>query len=386
MSRQFWEEALAWATASGTAVANTTTETILFPNITIPANYMQDGRVLKLTAYGGYGTTGTPTLQFAIRWGGVSGTVLAQQAANVTTSGVGAGASMTAPWFLEAVIQTRSNGSTGTLYTMGTTTLFTSTLLTAGTVTNYGQVAPLTSGSGGGFTPAAVTVDLTADTALSLTADWGTANAANSSQGHVFTVEALNQEVLMIAICTPARDLVQGTFTCDMVSLVKQNNDVAFLMGFGTYIPILRSQLVQGALDQQATHILFIDSDMRFPPWAIQQLLKADKDVIGANCKQRSQDEWTARKNNKFISSTGKTGIEEVDTLGFGVTLIKASLFNGKLRKIPKPWFAMPYHTRDDKLVGEDVYFCTVAKENGFKIWIDHDLSQEVKHTGSKEF
>lgn len=191
MSRQFWEETLAWATASGTAINTTTTETVLFPNITIPANFMQDGRVLKLTAFGGYGTTGTPTLQFAVRWGGVSGTLLAGQAANVTTSGVGGGASMTAPWQVEVFIQTRSNGATGTLFTMGYSTLSTSTLLTAGTVTNYGQMAPLVSG-GSGTTPVAVTVDLTADTALSLTADWGTSNAANNIQGHMFVVEALN--------------------------------------------------------------------------------------------------------------------------------------------------------------------------------------------------
>ena len=192
MSRQFWSETIAWATASGTSIANTTTETILFPNITIPASYFQDGRVIRITAYGAYGTTATPTLKFALRWGGVAGTVLAAQAANVTTSGVGAGASMTALWKLEAIIQVRINGATGTLFTNGASTLFTNTLLTAGTVTNYGQVAPLVSGSTGGSTPVAVTVDLTADTALSITATWGTANAANSIRGDQYIVEALN--------------------------------------------------------------------------------------------------------------------------------------------------------------------------------------------------
>lgn len=192
MSRQFWSETLTWAVASGTAVANTTTETILFPNITIPANYMQDGRVLRMYAMGSYGTTATPTLKFSIRWGGVAGTQLAAQAANITTSAVGGGASMTAMWYLEAFIQTRSNGSSGTLMTNGVSTLFTSTLLTAGTVANYGQVAPLASGATGGTTPVAVTVDLTADTALSLTATWGTSNAANSIQGLHYTLEALN--------------------------------------------------------------------------------------------------------------------------------------------------------------------------------------------------
>lgn len=192
MSRQSWIETLAAATASGTAVANTTTETILVPNVTIPANYLQDGRALRMRASGGYGTTATPTLTFSIRWGGVSGTVIAKSAAVTTTSAVGGGASMTAPWSLEAIIQTRSNGSSGTLFTMGDVVLCTSTAATAGTVTNYGLPLMIVSGSTGGTTPVAVTVDLTADTALSLTATWGTANSANSIQLHTYWLESLN--------------------------------------------------------------------------------------------------------------------------------------------------------------------------------------------------
>lgn len=192
MSRQFWSETLSWATSSATAIANTTTETILFNDVTIPANYMQDGRCLRLRGFFAYGTTATPTLIFSLRWGGVAGTVLAKQAANITTSGTGGGASMTALGEFEVIIQTRSNGSSGTLMTNGTSTLYTSTLLTAGTVTNYGQVAPIASGSTGGTTPVAVTADLTADKALSITATWGTANAANSVQGLNYTIESLN--------------------------------------------------------------------------------------------------------------------------------------------------------------------------------------------------
>jgi hypothetical protein len=192
MSRQYWSETITWAVASGTAVANTVTETILFPNVTIPANYMQDGRCLRLSGWGGYGTTSTPTLIFSVRWGGVSGTVLAKQAANVTTSGTGGGASMTAMFEFNIFIQTRTNGSSGKLMTNGGTVLYTSTLLTAGTVTNYGQPAPIASGSTGGTTPVEVTADLTADTALSLTVTWGTANSANSIQGHNYTIESMN--------------------------------------------------------------------------------------------------------------------------------------------------------------------------------------------------
>jgi hypothetical protein len=185
MSRQFWQEALWWATASGTAVANSTTETILFSNVTIPANYLQDGRVIRLTAQGGYGTTGTPTLQLRLRWGGVAGTVIAATGAITTPSGAGGGASMTALWNVRLLLQTRSNGSAGTLMVNGELQLFT-------TGTAAGSEYPFASGSTGGTTPVATAVDLTADTALSITAQWGTANAANSIQGHEYVGESLN--------------------------------------------------------------------------------------------------------------------------------------------------------------------------------------------------
>jgi hypothetical protein len=76
--------------------------------------------------------------------------------------------------------------------TNGEVITYTSTAPTAGTVTNYGLPQILASGSTGGTTPVAVTCDLTADTALSFTATWGTANAANSIQGLQYTIEALN--------------------------------------------------------------------------------------------------------------------------------------------------------------------------------------------------
>lgn len=177
MSRQFWGETLAWSTADGTAVANTTTETIIFPNITIPANYLQDGRILRIRAFGKLSTTGTPTITFAIRWGGVSGTVVATTEAITCASG----AANTA-WALEAYIQTRSNGSTGTVFVMGEATVN----LTASTNTSG------VFGVSGFDAPAAVTVDLTADTALSVTADWSAASASNTLTGHIYTIEAMN--------------------------------------------------------------------------------------------------------------------------------------------------------------------------------------------------
>ena len=194
MSRQFWSETVAWATASGTAVANTSSETILVPNTTIPANFLQDGRALRIRAFGSYGTNSTPSCVISLRWNGVAGTILGKTGLNVLTSGVGGGASMTAQWSFEAIIQTRLNGATGTLWTMGEMIWYTSTLGTAGTVTQYGMPTVLVSGATGapGTAAAVSTVDLTADTALSFTALWSALNAANSIKCDIFTIEALN--------------------------------------------------------------------------------------------------------------------------------------------------------------------------------------------------
>jgi hypothetical protein len=177
MSRQFWKESLAWATADGTAVANTTTETIVFPNITIPANYMSDGRILVLESFGRLSTTLTPTITFRLRWGGVAGTLLATTEAITNGSGV-----TNVNWMLWAMIQTRVNGASGSLFVMGECVVHTSA---TAVVSNIFGVS--------GFdAPAAVTVDLTVDTALSLTAQWSAASASNTLTGHLYKLSSEN--------------------------------------------------------------------------------------------------------------------------------------------------------------------------------------------------
>lgn len=184
-SRQFWTESLAWSTADGTAVANTTTETIVFPDVTIPANYMQDGRQLEQWAFGKYSTTGTPTMRFRTRWGGVAGTVLSDSGTVTSGSGV-----TNAIWFVYLRSTTRANGSSGSVFTMGFATIGSATASTVGSATGAPAIAMMS--SAGITVPAAVTVDLTAATALSLTITWGTASASNTITGNNYYLDSPN--------------------------------------------------------------------------------------------------------------------------------------------------------------------------------------------------
>ena len=72
-------------------------------------------------------------------------------------------------------------------------------------------------------------------------------------------------------------------------------------------------------------------------------------------------------------------GLEQVDSVGCGVMLVRLSVFDA----LPQPWFSTPYNGREH--IGEDLYFCQQARAVGFDVWIDHDLSQRVRHTGTVE-
>jgi hypothetical protein len=190
VSRQYWTEQLAWATSSGTAVANTTTETIIFPNVTIPANYMQDGRTLKPWAQGQHSTlgSGTVTLTFRLAWGNGAagaGTTICKTGAIVQVISLTA-----AYWELEVIVQTRTNGSAGTGMGNGTVRVFGATVPTIGSATGAPAVSPMT--NGGQITPATFTGDFTADTALSLTVTHGAASASNTLTGLNYLLVSMN--------------------------------------------------------------------------------------------------------------------------------------------------------------------------------------------------
>lgn len=187
MSRQSWVELIAFGTIDGTAVANSTTETIIQPNITIPGNYMQDGRKLRLRVSGKYSTLGSGTVShvFRCRWGGVGGTMLAQ------TGTITLLVSMTnAYWEFSLELQVRTNGASGSIFGDGMCQVFGGTAPTIGSATGAPALAPMT--SGGQTAPAAVTVDLTSDQALAVTIQHGAASASNTAQGLGYTLESMN--------------------------------------------------------------------------------------------------------------------------------------------------------------------------------------------------
>ena len=197
-----------------------------------------------------------------------------------------------------------------------------------------------------------------------------------------------------IAVCTPARDMVHTMYSYDLVNMVayhtiNTNDAVSLKISQGTLIANQRAELSLDAMAEGCTHILFIDSDMRFPQDMIERLLKHDLDIVATNCARRRMPTGPTAQLYKengerelVWTMPESTGLQEVGSVGMGVMLIKREVFEA----LAEPWFETPWRVDKRGYIGEDVFFCQKAAAAGFKIWIDHDVSKEIGHIGTFEF
>jgi hypothetical protein len=156
----------------------------------------------------------------------------------------------------------------------------------------------------------------------------------------------------------------------------------------GTLIFNQRERLAEEAIKDGADAILWVDSDMRFPKDALEILLSRDLPIVGVNATTRrfpvvptALDIDPETKDLVKVNSKGKTGLEQVMGVGFGMVLIKKEVFEAT----QKPWF---WFEQTDKggTIGEDIYFCAKAYDAGYQTVIDHDLSMHIRHIGTYEY
>lgn len=172
--RQYWNAPLApLHTTDGTAYASSTTITDVspLPPIVIPANLLEVGSLLRMSAWGTFSNTATPTLLLGFYYGAVAGTALAATSAITTTTGA-----TNWQWRIEYEGRVRSIGSSGTIMGGGWIDLATS--LTAVTHRPIPETALAT-----------VTIDTTSAKSLTVGATWGTNSASNTLTCKHFDVE-----------------------------------------------------------------------------------------------------------------------------------------------------------------------------------------------------
>ena len=152
----------------------------------------------------------------------------------------------------------------------------------------------------------------------------------------------------------------------------------------GSMIASQRQKLVGSALRAGCTHILFLDSDMKFPQNLLIRLLQHQKPFVAANCTTRSSPTLPVAYGLDGIRlmSKGKTGLEEILHVGLAVALIEAKVF----KSMELPLFIQDWIPSMNHHCGEDIFFCHKVAELGYPILVDHDLSQEIGHVGSRVY
>jgi len=156
----------------------------------------------------------------------------------------------------------------------------------------------------------------------------------------------------------------------------------------GTYgIALARGLAAYKALDEQFTHLMFVDWDIVVPPDALKILLAMNGDVSCGwymlNERNTSGALYDKERNHygsypleTFKQNAAKHGvIMPVDACGFGCVLIKTDVFS----RFAPPWFNfIEYPNRT--LLSEDLYFCDNLRRVDPPVQIYCDTSVRCSH------
>lgn len=178
MSMQSWQELIYVMLGDGPTLT-AASEALLVPDVSIPANYLYPGRLLRATIGGkaSNAVTTPGTLTLRARWGGLAGVVLGASAALTQNVIVQTDKS----WWLEFLMVCRTVGTTGSMLTVGTAHRGNCAAAVVADITP--DLIPANSN-------AAVSIDTTIAKLLSFTAQPSLATAAITAQ--FYSLEALN--------------------------------------------------------------------------------------------------------------------------------------------------------------------------------------------------
>ena len=174
---------------------------------------------------------------------------------------------------------------------------------------------------------------------------------------------------LLIAI--PAMDYVHVGFLRSLHGLTEQlhRDNVAFELAVetGTLVYYARDRLARKAVNEGFSHVLWLDSDMVFPPQLFEDLrFCGEPFVTGAAVSRRppfASCVFASLDPIKRVKELPKEPFEVVGC-GFACVLISTAILRDVLQEKGTCFFPTTK-------AGEDVAFCVRARELGHKIICD---------------
>ena len=152
-------------------------------------------------------------------------------------------------------------------------------------------------------------------------------------------------------------------------------NELSFEFVKGYDCARARNDIVRMALEGGFDYIFMVDADMYVPKDALQKMLEYPTEICLGLCP---------RKNTKVgktcIYKIGQINYKDAYTYydlpkqdrvmvhggGLACALIKTDIF----KNLTYPWFRYVTY-QDGSELSEDLYFCSQAKANGYKIYVD---------------
>jgi hypothetical protein len=193
-----------------------------------------------------------------------------------------------------------------------------------------------------------------------------------------------------VQICVPSTGFHESGMSMALAALTMVSTQAGIVLSFGALdmagISRSRNILARSAFDAQATHILWIDSDMVFPPDALIRLLNHGKDIVGCPYPMRTPP---YALTGKPIDCFAFEGLAPMEFLPGGFMLVRTAIY----ANLPAPWYWETYGHEcpeagepDDMPAtqerSEDVNFCLKARGFNYEIWGDLDLMRQLVHVG----
>ena len=180
---------------------------------------------------------------------------------------------------------------------------------------------------------------------------------------------------MKILIAVPCMDMVSARFAQSLATL-QRPCDTAVAFQIGSLVYESRNKLVQQAIKFESDFVLWLDSDMIFPPDTLMRLMKHmedGKDIVSGLYFRRVLP--FAPVLYKDLKRGGgwspyddypRNSVFEIAGCGFGCVLVRSDVFFDTANQ--EGWFSPMDH------FGEDLSFCIRAREAGYKIYCDSTI------------
>ncbi|MFH1586886.1 MAG: hypothetical protein ABID38_03455 [Candidatus Diapherotrites archaeon] len=214
--------------------------------------------------------------------------------------------------------------------------------------------------------------------------------------GQVFEMEKKLAKYLMIAMPLYSAIAVPtfNSFIVSLSSLPAMVEKIGISMIGGSYVHLTRREIAKDILGRDekspVDYILWIDHDSVFSPQDIAGMLMTANenktDILSGFYVQKHRPEIPLiylknKKGDGFaaVDDVPKDSLFEVDSVGFGFNLMRMDVLK---KLIWKYGLEKLFNVSDEKGkdIGEDFLFCSLAKKEGFKIWVNSAI--KIGHYG----